>query len=109
MKRFDDTNPGVLLKYYRPCRTLTRESIGNTSVEDFTEKIKLLWDIKGGTVRGRRGRFILLSDNTQHTLDRENSAQLLPTFLMALMRVNVRRANFATNPGFEVKKLPRFA
>lgn len=59
MKRFDDTNPGVLLKYYRPCRTLTRESIGNTSVEDFTEKIKLLWDIKGGTVRGRRGRFIL--------------------------------------------------
>ena len=41
-RRFDDTNPGVLLKYYRPCRTLTRETIGNTSVEEFTEKIKLL-------------------------------------------------------------------
>lgn len=43
------------------------------------------------------------------SLDRENSAQLLPAFLMALMRVNVRRANFPTNPRFEVKKLPRFA
>ena len=59
MKRFDGTNPGVLLKYYHPCRTLTRERIGNTSVQEFTEKIKLLWDIKGEAVRGRRGRFIL--------------------------------------------------
>lgn len=27
MKRFDDTNPGVLLKYYRPSRTLTRKAL----------------------------------------------------------------------------------